>query len=262
MPACMIAVASCRPLMQASASLQDQPWEAVRLGGHPVWQQQQRYLACYRTDTGADAVADCCCCCCYCIKPQQHNLSLPSPACRSQFTASHAHAHIYGHTTLLVSACTPATIGTKINWTASLRTPTHVRSEWAAPPHGLHDLGPDAAGFSASLDAVCARLGVMPRGATSGPNTALLAGLAALGVHGEVLPRNCSSAACSAYCSMGCRSGHKASADIVWLADAARAGARVLTGIQAERVLFAPNNKVCMPHQQCTLQQVHEHMSI
>lgn len=50
-------------------------------------------------------------------------------------------------------------------------------------------------------------------------------------------PRNCLSKTCSAYCNMGCRSGHKQSSE-VWLVDAVRAGAQVLTGVQADKVLM------------------------
>jgi hypothetical protein len=48
-------------------------------------------------------------------------------------------------------------------------------------------------------------------------------------------PRNCLSKTCSAYCNMGCHSGHKQSSE-VWLRDAVRAGAHVLTGVHAQEV--------------------------
>ncbi|KAF6266547.1 GMC oxidoreductase-domain-containing protein [Scenedesmus sp. NREL 46B-D3] len=128
--------------------------------------------------------------------------------------------------------------GTKINWTASLRTPEHVRREWAAAPHSLGVLGPDSQAFSAALDAVCSRLGVSTGSHMSGPNAKLLQGLQLLGVHGEELPRNCLSKTCSAYCNFGCRSGHKQSSDATWLVDAVRMGAHVLTGVEAQRVLL------------------------
>ncbi|WIA29237.1 hypothetical protein OEZ86_011745 [Tetradesmus obliquus] len=132
--------------------------------------------------------------------------------------------------------------GTKINWTASLRTPEHVRREWAAAPHNLEALGPDSKAFSASLDAVCSRLGVSTGTEMSGPNARLLQGLEALGAHGEELPRNCLSKKCSAYCNFGCRSGHKQSSDVTWLVDAVRMGAHVLTGMEAQRVLLEAND--------------------
>lgn len=127
--------------------------------------------------------------------------------------------------------------GTKINWTASLKPPTHVRQEWASAPHGLIHLGPGSAAFDDALDKVCSRLGVGTGTTPSGPNTKLTQGLQALGEHVEEYPRNCLSKTCSAYCNMGCRSGHKQSSE-VWLLDAVRAGAQVLTGMHAERVLL------------------------
>lgn len=53
-------------------------------------------------------------------------------------------------------------------------------------------------------------------------------------------PRNCHSPeACSALCGMGCRSGHKQSTDVTFLADAARDGARILVHAAAECILTA-----------------------
>jgi hypothetical protein len=134
-------------------------------------------------------------------------------------------------------ACLPA--GTKVNWTASLKPPAHVRAEWAAAPHGLTALGPDSAAFDAALDAVCSRLGVSTGTTLSTPNVKLMQGMHALGLHAEEYPRNCLSKTCSAYCNLGCRSGHKQSSE-VWLVDAVRAGAHVLTGVDARRVLTVP----------------------
>eukprot|EP00879_Flechtneria_rotunda_P018351 GHRR01019248.1.p1 GENE.GHRR01019248.1~~GHRR01019248.1.p1 ORF type:complete len:209 (+),score=24.01 GHRR01019248.1:1276-1902(+) len=131
-------------------------------------------------------------------------------------------------------------LGTKINWTASLRTPDHVRREWASPPHGLAAVAPGSISFDNALDAVCSRLGVGKGTAMSGPNARLLSGLRQLGLHGEELPRNCTSSTCSAYCSFGCRSGHKQSSDVTWLVDAVRAGAHVITGVEAQRILTQP----------------------
>jgi hypothetical protein len=114
-----------------------------------------------------------------------------------------------------------------------------VRAEWAAPPHGLACLGPDSASFDASLQAVCGRLGVCANTQLSTPNTKLLQGMHALGLHAEPYPRNCLSRTCTAFCNLGCRSGHKQSSE-VWLVDAVRAGAHVLTGVDVQRVLTAP----------------------
>lgn len=128
--------------------------------------------------------------------------------------------------------------GTKINWTAAIRPPQHVREEWATT-YGLSHLGPDAAGFDAALDTVCSRLGVGVGTSMSTPNAKLQEGLQALGQHVEEYPRNCLSKTCSAYCNLGCRSGHKQSSE-VWLLDAVRAGAHLLTGVHAQQVTTQP----------------------
>ena len=47
--------------------------------------------------------------------------------------------------------------GTRVNWQASFKTPSHVRQEWAEQ-HGLPDIASDK--FDRTLDAVCTRLGV------------------------------------------------------------------------------------------------------
>lgn len=124
--------------------------------------------------------------------------------------------------------------GTKINWCASLRTPDHVRQEWARE-HGLPQFtGPD---YDSSLDAVSSRLGVTTTTRLNGNNGALHDGLCEMGADARKLPRNCSSDECSGFCSLGCKTGHKASSDVTYLADAARRGAIIFTGAAARRVL-------------------------
>jgi len=54
----------------------------------------------------------------------------------------------------------------------------------------------------------------------SGPAAQLKAcvrGVQPAGCSPQDLPRNCSSTACSSYCTLGCRSGHKQSSDLTWL---------------------------------------------
>lgn len=52
--------------------------------------------------------------------------------------------------------------GTRVNWCAALRTPEHVRREWANE-HGLPAF--TSAAYDAALDAVCDRIGVNTGGA-------------------------------------------------------------------------------------------------
>ncbi|KAL4425046.1 hypothetical protein ABPG77_001824 [Micractinium sp. CCAP 211/92] len=138
-----------------------------------------------------------------------------------------------------VSVLAGATLGggTRVNWCASFRTPAHVRREWAEE-HGL----PAFAGkkYDRALDAVCARLGVRTGFSHSAMCSTLATGLQGVGVHCGDVPRNCLSNGCSGHCCFGCARGHKQDSVNTWLADACQAGARIVTGAWAERVLLEP----------------------
>jgi choline dehydrogenase-like flavoprotein len=138
---------------------------------------------------------------------------------------------------LLAGACLGG--GTVINYTTSFRTPDAVRAEWAG--HGLPELASEA--YSASLDAVCARLGVTFEYSTPGTRDEVMArGLDALGWHVDAMPRNvrgCDQGVDCGRCGFGCRLGAKQSVVKTWLADAAAAGARLLVGVRASRVLVS-----------------------
>ncbi|CAL8471472.1 g11014 [Coccomyxa elongata] len=127
--------------------------------------------------------------------------------------------------------------GTRVNWQASFETPAHVRREWAEE-HGLPAL--QSQRYDRALRAVCTRLGV-----TTGikqhsrPNEKLKAGLEAMGVHCAEIPRNCSREHGCGHCCFGCPSGDKQDATGTYLADAARSGAKIFTGIFAEKVLMS-----------------------
>jgi long-chain-alcohol oxidase len=136
---------------------------------------------------------------------------------------------------LLAGACLGG--GTVVNYTTSLRTPAHVRAEWAAAGAPAF-AGPD---FERSLDAVWARFGV--NGDHSRPSRrdeVFRRGLDALGWHVEAIPRNvigCDQGRSCGCCGYGCRLGAKQSTAKTWLADAHAAGARILVRTQAQRVL-------------------------
>jgi hypothetical protein len=85
---------------------------------------------------------------------------------------------------LLCCAVCGNTSGTKINWTAAIRPPHHVRQEWAST-YGLAHLGPDSAAFDNALDTVCTKLGVRKGTTMSKPNAILQEGMEALGQHVE-----------------------------------------------------------------------------
>jgi hypothetical protein len=83
----------------------------------------------------------------------------------------------------------------------------------------------------------------------NGPNSRLAEGLIALGQHAGRVPRNClaatananSAADCGSCCFSGCPSGFKQDITHTFLADAARAGALILTGAMTDRVLLEKN---------------------
>eukprot|EP00271_Cylindrocystis_brebissonii_P014607 TRINITY_DN36011_c0_g1_i1.p1 TRINITY_DN36011_c0_g1~~TRINITY_DN36011_c0_g1_i1.p1 ORF type:complete len:699 (+),score=90.63 TRINITY_DN36011_c0_g1_i1:46-2097(+) len=128
--------------------------------------------------------------------------------------------------------------GSTINWAASFRTPPHVCREWA-DEYGLKRY--ESEEYQKAMDAVCERLGVHDDETVHGfMNAALWKGSEKLGYPLRVIPRNAPGAHSCNWCHMGCRSGAKQSTTETWLLDAAKAGARILTGCTVERVLHAP----------------------
>jgi choline dehydrogenase-like flavoprotein len=127
--------------------------------------------------------------------------------------------------------------GTTVNWTTSLRTPDDVREEWAG--QGVPAFAADD--FSRSLDAVWARLDVNDEHGRASPRDAVLErGAQALGWHVAAQARNvrgCDQDGVCGYCAFGCPLGAKQDVARTWLADAVGAGARVLTGARANRVI-------------------------
>jgi len=127
--------------------------------------------------------------------------------------------------------------GTVVNYTTSFRTPDDVRAEWAA--HGVPAFA--AAEFTASLDAVCERLGVnQEHNDPSAREQKLRDACIALGWHVDAMPRNvndrCDRRECG-WCNFGCRHGAKQSTAKTWLKDAQAADARIVVGVAVERVL-------------------------
>lgn len=137
---------------------------------------------------------------------------------------------------LLAGACLGG--GTVVNFTFSFRTPDAVRREWAAL--GLAEAASDA--YDRSLDAVCERIGVnVEHNVPSSRDVGIKAGLDRLGWHCEQMPRNvrgCRAEVCR-LCHYGCQLGAKQSTLKTWLRDAHEAGARIVVGARAERVLRA-----------------------
>jgi choline dehydrogenase-like flavoprotein len=128
--------------------------------------------------------------------------------------------------------------GTVVNYMNCIRTPEHIRREWAQM--GVE--GIDDPGYEQHIDAVWERLGVTSS-ATSHNRThkKLIEACERLGYPHRDLTRNVDSACedprVCGYCFVGCQKGCKQSTMKTFLQDAADAGARFLVGARAERIL-------------------------
>jgi choline dehydrogenase-like flavoprotein len=127
--------------------------------------------------------------------------------------------------------------GTVVNYATSFRTPDDVRSEWAS--HGVPAFASEE--YTASLDAVCERLGVSQE--YNDPSTRdrkLQEGLVELGWHVDAMPRGvrqCVQGKECGYCGLGCRVGAKQSVVKTWLADAHAAGTRLIVNTKVSKVV-------------------------
>ncbi|HUH14984.1 MAG TPA: GMC family oxidoreductase N-terminal domain-containing protein [Gaiellaceae bacterium] len=133
---------------------------------------------------------------------------------------------------LIAGACVGG--GTLVNYSTSFRTPDDVLAEWEGFGFPSADLG-------ASLDAVCERLGVnTDHNLPSRRDEAMRRGLESLGWHVDAMPRDvlgCEQGVVCGSCGYGCPLGAKQSTMRTWLEDAAAAGARLVVGTKARRVL-------------------------
>ena len=133
---------------------------------------------------------------------------------------------------LIAGACVGG--GTLVNYSTSFRTPDDVLAEWEG-------LGFPSGELHASLDAVCARLGVnTDHNVPSRRDEVMRRGLEALGWHVDAMPRDvvgCEQGIVCGSCGYGCPLGAKQSTMRTWLEDAAAAGARLVVGTKARRVL-------------------------
>ena len=136
---------------------------------------------------------------------------------------------------LLAGSCLGG--GTVVNYSTSFRTPDGVREEWAS--HGVPAF--TSADYTASLDAVCERLGVnQEHNQPSTREQKLQEGCVALGWHVDAMPRGvraCAQGRECGYCGLGCRVGAKQSVVKTWLSDAAAGGARTIIRTRVHQVL-------------------------
>jgi choline dehydrogenase-like flavoprotein len=129
--------------------------------------------------------------------------------------------------------------GSTINWTTCADTPVWVRADWAGN-HGLEGLDGDA--FEEHLRAVRERISVTDQCSDlNDPNSRLLDGAKALGWSWHSVERNVDpgryTPETAGHIGTGDRSGSKQGALKTFLADAAKAGARIMPRCRAERIL-------------------------
>ncbi|XP_042008658.1 long-chain-alcohol oxidase FAO4A-like [Salvia splendens] len=126
--------------------------------------------------------------------------------------------------------------GSTINWSASIRTPPHVRKEWSEN----HKLGLfESKIYDRALDAVCERMNVQLEIEEEGmQNEVLRRGCVNLGFPTEDIPRNAAADHYCGWCCLGCRDGRKQGAAETWLVDLAESkyGA-ILTDCEALKVI-------------------------
>jgi long-chain-alcohol oxidase len=127
--------------------------------------------------------------------------------------------------------------GTVVNYTTSFRTPDEVRTEWA----GLGVPAFASEEYTASLDAVCDRLGVnREHNEPSTRDQKLHEGCVKLGWHVDAMPRGvrrCAQGRECGYCGLGCRVGGKQSVVKTWLSDAHERGTRFVVRTKVQRVI-------------------------
>jgi choline dehydrogenase-like flavoprotein len=129
--------------------------------------------------------------------------------------------------------------GPTVNWSNCLRTPAAVREQWAHES-GLE--GVDGPAFDRHLDAVWRRLGVNDACSDlNGPHERMRDGAAALNWSFKTVTRNADPSRytpeSAGHIGFGDRTGSKRDVRQTYLHDAVVAGARVIVGCRAERVL-------------------------
>jgi len=120
--------------------------------------------------------------------------------------------------------------GGVVNWNSSLRAPAAVRDEWRA------------AGITDDLDEHYAAVEAETHVTTdesprNGPNARLEAGLNALGLPSQTIPRNVRGCTDCGPCAVGCRIGAKQNGLRTYLAQACASGAQILDRSEVVRVL-------------------------
>jgi choline dehydrogenase-like flavoprotein len=135
--------------------------------------------------------------------------------------------------------------GTVVNYMNCIRTPERIRREWASM--GLDGL--DSPDYERHIDAIWERLSVNDAATSQNRvHKKLIAACEQLGYGTRALTRNadrsCDDPRVCGYCSTGCQKGCKQSTMKTFLQDASDAGARVVVGARAERILVRDGRAV------------------
>jgi len=126
--------------------------------------------------------------------------------------------------------------GTLVNWMTCIEAPAEVRDEWRRE-HGLEGLE-DGGAWTEDVAAIEGELGVTESAVIPPKDLAILRGAEELGWDAGPTSRDARTCGECGSCAFGCRRGSKQSGIRVHLADAHRAGARVVPGVRATRVLI------------------------
>ncbi|MFL5827547.1 MAG: FAD-dependent oxidoreductase [Thermoleophilaceae bacterium] len=128
--------------------------------------------------------------------------------------------------------------GTVVNYMNCIRTPEHIRREWAK--HGID--GIDQLDYEQHIDAIWQRLQVNDEATSQNrPHRKLIDAIEKNGMGWKPITRNvdkqCDDPRVCGYCAAGCQKGCKQSTTKTFLQDASDAGARFVVGARAERIL-------------------------